>query len=98
MCFLHQTKPNTPDLHPFLKDEWELPKEEFTLEEELGSGYFAHVHRGRWKNLIKVAIKILKNGIFSAHLTRLIEQFLMFEAPQQEEEDFQKEKLLCSRC
>lgn len=65
VCFLHQTKPNTPDLHPFLKDEWELPKEEFTLEEELGSGYFAHVHRGRWKNLIKVAIKVLKNGILS---------------------------------
>lgn len=44
-------------------DEWELPKEEFDLEEELGSGCFAHVYRGRWKNLIKVAIKILKSGI-----------------------------------
>ncbi|KAM3617397.1 uncharacterized protein V6R79_005551 [Siganus canaliculatus] len=54
-------RPNTPDSHPFPVDEWELPKEEFTLEEELGSGYFAQVYRGRWKNLIKVAIKILKS-------------------------------------
>ncbi|XP_068197841.1 protein-tyrosine kinase 6b [Antennarius striatus] len=43
------------------KDEWELPKSEFTVEAELGSGYFATVHRGRWKNMIKVAIKILRN-------------------------------------
>lgn len=54
-------KPNTPDLNHFTVDEWELPKDEFTLEEELGSGYFADVYQGRWKNLIKVAIKILKS-------------------------------------
>uniref|UniRef100_A0A3P9DNM1 Tyrosine-protein kinase n=1 Tax=Maylandia zebra TaxID=106582 RepID=A0A3P9DNM1_9CICH len=44
------------------RDSWELPKEEFTLEEELGSGFFADVYRGRWKNHISVAIKILKNS------------------------------------
>ncbi|XP_074498783.1 protein-tyrosine kinase 6b [Sebastes fasciatus] len=54
-------KPNTPDLSHFTVDEWELPKEEFTLEEELGSGYFASVYRGRWKNYINVAIKIIKS-------------------------------------
>ncbi|XP_070765840.1 protein-tyrosine kinase 6-like [Enoplosus armatus] len=54
-----RNKPHTPDLNHL--DEWELPKEEFTLEEELGSGYFADVYRGRWKNHIKVAIKILKS-------------------------------------
>ncbi|XP_038577649.1 protein-tyrosine kinase 6b isoform X3 [Micropterus salmoides] len=54
-------KPNTPDLNHFTVDEWELPKEEFTLEEQLGSGYFAEVYRGHWKNHIKVAIKILKS-------------------------------------
>lgn len=59
---LRQDKPSTPGLLPFPLDEWELPKEEFALEEELGSGCFAHVYRGRWKNLIKVAIKILKSG------------------------------------
>ncbi|KAM9351095.1 protein-tyrosine kinase 6b [Symphorus nematophorus] len=52
-------KPNTPDILPL--DDWKRPKEEFTLEEELGSGYFSDVHRGRWKNLINVAIKCLKN-------------------------------------
>lgn len=59
---LLQNKPSTPALLPFPMDEWELPKEEFDLEEELGSGCFAHVYRGRWKNLIQVAIKILKSG------------------------------------
>lgn len=62
-CFLHQKKPETQDLNHFTVDEWELPKEEFTLEEELGSGFFADVYRGRWKNHISVAIKILKSGI-----------------------------------
>lgn len=57
-----QNKPNTPDSHLFLRDDWELPKDEFTLGEELGRGYFATVHRGRWKNLINVAVKILKSG------------------------------------
>uniref|UniRef100_A0A8C9YTN3 Tyrosine-protein kinase n=1 Tax=Sander lucioperca TaxID=283035 RepID=A0A8C9YTN3_SANLU len=55
-------KPSTRDLNHFTVDEWELPKEEFTLEEELGSGYFADVYRGRWKNHINVAIKIIKNS------------------------------------
>lgn len=54
-------KPGTPIIDPCPKDEWELPKEEFTLEEELGSGHFAEVYRGRWKNIINVAIKILKS-------------------------------------
>lgn len=54
-------KPATQDLNHFTVDEWELPKEEFTLEEELGSGYFADVYRGRWKNHINVAIKIIKS-------------------------------------
>ncbi|KAJ4934013.1 hypothetical protein JOQ06_006821 [Pogonophryne albipinna] len=54
-------KPPTTDLSHFTVDEWELPKDEFTLLEELGSGYFADVYRGRWKNHINVAIKILKS-------------------------------------
>jgi len=43
-------------------DDWELPKEEFTLEEELGKGYFADVYHGKWKGMVNVAIKILKNN------------------------------------
>ncbi|XP_056129566.1 protein-tyrosine kinase 6b [Lampris incognitus] len=54
-------EPQPQDLSHSTVDEWELPKEEFTLEKQLGSGYFADVHQGRWKNRINVAIKILKN-------------------------------------
>ncbi|XP_060929987.1 protein-tyrosine kinase 6b [Limanda limanda] len=54
-------QPDTPDLSHFTVDEWELPQEQFTLEEELGTGYFADVYRGRWKNHIDVAVKILKS-------------------------------------
>ncbi|XP_061552112.1 protein-tyrosine kinase 6b isoform X3 [Phycodurus eques] len=45
----------------FPDDEWELPKEEFSLEDKLGSGYFADVYRGWWKSRIRVAVKIIKN-------------------------------------
>lgn len=55
-----QMKPSPPDPSPL--DDWEVPKDEFSVGEELGSGYFATVHRGRWKNLINVAIKKLKSG------------------------------------
>lgn len=41
---------------------WELPKEDFTLENKLGNGYFADVYRGKWRNQTHVAIKILKNN------------------------------------
>uniref|UniRef100_A0A667YRR0 Tyrosine-protein kinase n=1 Tax=Myripristis murdjan TaxID=586833 RepID=A0A667YRR0_9TELE len=55
-----RTRPQLLDLSHSTVDEWELPKEEFTLEERLGSGHFAEVYRGRWKNQISVAIKIIK--------------------------------------
>ncbi|XP_030217550.1 protein-tyrosine kinase 6b [Gadus morhua] len=54
-------EPHTADLSKATVDEWELPKDEFTLEEQLGSGFFAEVYRGRWKNRITVAIKIIKS-------------------------------------
>lgn len=54
-------RPQTQDLNHFTVDDWELPKEEFTLEEELGSGFFSNVYKGRWKNIIQVAIKVLKS-------------------------------------
>ncbi|KAG7472351.1 hypothetical protein MATL_G00107970 [Megalops atlanticus] len=55
-------EPKPQDLSHSTVDEWELPKEEFTLGEQLGSGYFADVHKGKWKNQINVAIKVLKNN------------------------------------
>ena len=57
-----QNEPTPQDLSHSTVDEWELPKEEFTLGEQLGSGYFADVHRGKWKDQINVAIKVLKNN------------------------------------
>uniref|UniRef100_A0A3B1KF30 Tyrosine-protein kinase n=1 Tax=Astyanax mexicanus TaxID=7994 RepID=A0A3B1KF30_ASTMX len=50
------------DLSHNTVDDWELPKEEFALEEQLGSGFFADVYRGTWKGMVKVAVKILKNN------------------------------------
>ncbi|KAI7794372.1 putative protein-tyrosine kinase 6-like [Triplophysa rosa] len=61
-CPCIRKRPQPQDLSHSTVDEWELPKEDFTLEEQLGSGYFADVYRGKWKNRINVAIKILKNN------------------------------------
>ena len=57
-----QRKPEPQDLPSIPEDDWELPKSEFTLEQQLGSGYFADVYRGKWKGTVNVAIKILKNN------------------------------------
>ncbi|XP_026862828.2 protein-tyrosine kinase 6b [Electrophorus electricus] len=59
-CIRRQPQPQ--DLSHTTVDDWELPKEDFTLEEKLGSGQFADVYRGKWKRRINVAIKILKNN------------------------------------
>ncbi|KAJ6665758.1 hypothetical protein lerEdw1_002128 [Lerista edwardsae] len=40
-------------------DDWERPKEEFSLIRKLGAGYFGEVYEGYWKNQVKVAIKVL---------------------------------------
>ncbi|XP_026776339.2 protein-tyrosine kinase 6b isoform X2 [Pangasianodon hypophthalmus] len=55
-------KPKHHDLSHTTVDMWELPKEDFILEDKLGSGYFADVYRGKWKNQTYVAIKVLKNN------------------------------------
>ncbi|XP_016300549.1 protein-tyrosine kinase 6-like isoform X2 [Sinocyclocheilus anshuiensis] len=55
-------RPQLQDLSPSTVDEWELPKDQFTLEKMLGGGHFADVYSGKWKNHTKVAIKILKNN------------------------------------
>ncbi|XP_078092723.1 tyrosine-protein kinase Srms-like isoform X2 [Mustelus asterias] len=41
-------------------DEWERPKEEFTLLRKLGEGHFGEVWEGVWKENQHVAIKMLK--------------------------------------
>ncbi|XP_017736725.1 PREDICTED: protein-tyrosine kinase 6 isoform X2 [Rhinopithecus bieti] len=40
-------------------DDWERPREEFTLCRKLGSGYFGEVFEGLWKDLVQVAIKVI---------------------------------------
>ncbi|XP_078411296.1 tyrosine-protein kinase Srms [Cetorhinus maximus] len=41
-------------------DEWERPREEFTLLRKLGEGHFGEVWEGVWKENQHVAIKMLK--------------------------------------
>ncbi|XP_048066141.1 protein-tyrosine kinase 6 isoform X1 [Megalobrama amblycephala] len=65
--------PKPQDLSHQTVDDWELPKEEFTLEEELGKGYFADVYRGKWKGMVNVAIKILKSNESLSHREFLME-------------------------
>ncbi|XP_056094201.1 protein-tyrosine kinase 6b [Rhinichthys klamathensis goyatoka] len=55
-------KPRPENLPPSTVDEWEVPKEQLNLVKLLGSGHFAEVYSGTWKNHTKVAIKILKNN------------------------------------
>ncbi|XP_022453333.1 LOW QUALITY PROTEIN: protein-tyrosine kinase 6 [Delphinapterus leucas] len=40
-------------------DDWERPREEFTLCRKLGSGYFGEVFKGLWKDKVRVAIKVI---------------------------------------
>ena len=49
-------------LPPPPQDKWEIPKKEITLHLLLGSGQFGEVWRGRWNNILDVAVKILKPG------------------------------------
>ncbi|XP_076859793.1 protein-tyrosine kinase 6 [Brachyhypopomus gauderio] len=65
-CARPQPKPQ--DLSHFTVDDWELPKEQFTLEELLGRGFFADVYRGTWKGTVSVAVKILKNNDSVDHM------------------------------
>lgn len=43
-------------------DDWERPREEFTLCKKLGSGYFGEVFEGLWKGLVRVAVKVISRG------------------------------------
>lgn len=43
-------------------DDWERPREEFTLCRKLGSGYFGEVFEGFWKDKVRVAIKVIARG------------------------------------
>lgn len=51
----------------FLKyvDKWEIDPSELMLHEELGSGQFGVVRRGKWRGCIDVAVKMMKEGTMS---------------------------------
>uniref|UniRef100_A0A8C6SAW4 Tyrosine-protein kinase n=1 Tax=Neogobius melanostomus TaxID=47308 RepID=A0A8C6SAW4_9GOBI len=66
-----------------LLNEWERPKEEFVLEEELSDGSFADVYRGTWRNNTNVAIKVIKKGTSnSMNLLELNSQLFRHEIQQ----------------
>lgn len=44
------------------REDWETPREEFTLCRKLGSGYFGEVFEGLWKDRVQVAIKVIARG------------------------------------
>ena len=46
-------------------DKWEIDPSELTLLEELGSGQFGVVRRGKWRATIEVAVKMMKEGTMS---------------------------------
>ncbi|KAM9296520.1 protein-tyrosine kinase 6 [Gastrophryne carolinensis] len=58
-------EPVASDLSPPPLDEWERPREEFTLVCKLGAGNFAQVYEGYWQGRVRtrVAIKAIKQDV-----------------------------------
>lgn len=48
-----------------ITDKWEIDPSELMLHEELGSGQFGVVRRGKWRGCIDVAVKMMKEGTMS---------------------------------
>ncbi|XP_017783222.1 PREDICTED: tyrosine-protein kinase Btk29A isoform X2 [Nicrophorus vespilloides] len=46
-------------------DKWEIDPHELMLHDELGSGQFGVVRRGKWRGSIDVAVKMMKEGTMS---------------------------------
>lgn len=49
----------------FNADKWEIHPIELMLMEELGSGQFGVVRRGKWRGSIDTAVKMMKEGTMS---------------------------------
>jgi len=61
-CPPGRSKPPTAGLS---QGKWEIDPTELTLGEELGSGQFGVVRKGKWKAAIDVAVKMMKEGTMS---------------------------------
>ncbi|XP_019877153.1 tyrosine-protein kinase Btk29A isoform X2 [Aethina tumida] len=46
-------------------DKWEIDHNDLMLNEELGSGQFGVVRKGKWRGSIEVAVKMMKEGTMS---------------------------------
>ena len=62
--FLHLFK-NIFTKYDLFLDKWEIDPAELHLLEELGSGQFGVVRRGKWRGSIDVAVKMMKEGTMS---------------------------------
>lgn len=49
----------------YISDKWEIDPAELMLLEELGSGQFGVVRRGKWRGSIDTAVKMMKEGTMS---------------------------------
>ena len=55
----------TPATAGLAHGKWEVDHTELTLGEELGSGQFGVVRKGKWKGTRDVAVKMMKEGTMS---------------------------------
>lgn len=49
----------------YIADKWEIDPAELMLLEELGSGQFGVVRKGKWRGSIDTAVKMMKEGTMS---------------------------------